>query len=518
MIRITVALLFCCALVLGSCSKLNETLEGDLTQGQVASGAANGDVLLNGVYHSLEYTFTSHLFIFPLMELSTDEAIAPTRGQDWDDNGIWRDLHQHRWNSIHERLGTCFNRLSGTIYAATDLLRYPSTQMQQAEARFIRAWAMYLLLDMYNQVPYRDPGETLTEVAKVRMGVEALNYIIEEITDIKDFLLPSPVHRANKYAAIFLLMKCYLNKAVYENRVTPEFELTDMNRVIELADEIIASNAFQFADNYFDNFAPDNTVIGTENIFTHFNEPGISEDNLTWFAWAIPFHPKQGLYGLNGWTTLPDFYNKFEPADKRRGLAYKAAGSPPNPGNHINVGFLIGQQYDYQTGAPLTFQNGALIFTPAVENIETGLNMEVTGIRPIKYMPDWNNYFRPGNDFVFFRFPDVLLMKAEAIMRGGTPTHSGPYGNSPLGIVNSIRTHPSRGASALTSVTLEILLDERGRELWWESWRRQDLVRFKKFLLPFQGKNYTSDPKFLIYPIPAEQLAINPNLVQNPGY
>ena len=109
-------------------------------------------------------------------------------------------------------------------------------------------------------------------------------------------------------------------------------------------------------------------------------------------------------------------------------------------------------------------------------------------------------------------------MKAEAIFRGGSPTNAGSYGNSALAIINTIRTHPSRGASALLSINLNDILDERGRELWWEGWRRQDLIRFKKFLVPFQEKDYESDPKYLLFPIPADQLAVNPNLVQNPGY
>jgi hypothetical protein len=70
----------------------------------------------------------------------------------------------------------------------------------------------------------------------------------------------------------------------------------------------------------------------------------------------------------------------------------------------------------------------------------------------------------------------------------------------------------------LSSVNRDNLLDERGRELWFESWRRQDLIRFKKFLLSFQEKEYQSDRKYLLFPIPADQIAVNPNLVQNPGY
>ena len=109
-------------------------------------------------------------------------------------------------------------------------------------------------------------------------------------------------------------------------------------------------------------------------------------------------------------------------------------------------------------------------------------------------------------------------MKAEAILRGGTGTSAGGFGSDARSIINAIRTDPSRGASALSSVTLNDIYDERGRELWWEGWRRQDMIRFQKFLLPFQEKDYTSDPKYLIYPIPDEQLAVNPNLKQNPGY
>ena len=70
----------------------------------------------------------------------------------------------------------------------------------------------------------------------------------------------------------------------------------------------------------------------------------------------------------------------------------------------------------------------------------------------------------------------------------------------------------------MATVTIETLLAERGRELWWEGWRGQDMIRFKKFLLPFQEKTYSSDPKYLVFPIPDEQLAVNPNLHQNPGY
>jgi hypothetical protein len=379
---------------------------------------------------------------------------------------------------------------------------------------------MYLELDLFDQVPYRDPGESVIQPSQVRQGIKALNYIISELDSIQNDLPNGPASKANKDADRVLLMKCYLNKAVYENRANPVFNAEDMNKVISLADEIIKSSRnYQLAPNYFDNFAPDNSAIGKENIFTLLNEAGTTPNNGLWLAWGIPLHYSQAP-ATNGWTTLSKFYDKFEPNEKRRGMVYTTPNAPPNPANEINVGFLIGQQYDYFSGDPLGDGSGApLIFTPEVHLIEAGPNYRSTGIRPVKYFPDWGpNYFSCDNDFVFFRFSDVLLMKAEAIARGGAGTDVGSYGNTALSIVNSIRTHPSRAASALSSVSPTDIYDERGRELWWESWRRQDMIRFGKFLLNFQEKEYISDSKYLIYPIPDDQLAVNPNLKQNPGY
>jgi len=509
-------------IILAGCTKLDERFLGDTTQGAIASNGGNTGTLLQSLYNNLEAVFTPHLTVFPLQELCTDEAIAPTRGTDWDDNGMWRVLHQQKWVSGNPVISDGFNKLNGLVFASTEFLGFSPTIQQQAEARFIRAWAMYLELDLFDQVPYRDPGESVIQPSRVRQGIEALNYIIGELDSIQNDLPDGPASRANKDADRVLLMKCYLNKAVYENRsaLAFNFDPADMNKVIRLADEIIQSNRnYQLATNYFDNFAPDNTVIGRENIFTLLNEGGSTPSNETFFAWIIPLHYNQAP-STNGWTTLSKFYDKFEPNEKRRGMVYTTPNAPPNPANEINVGFLFGQQYDYFSGDPLDDGSGApLSFTRDVHLIEEGPDYRSTGIRPVKYFPDWGpNYFSPDNDFVFFRFSDVLLMKAEAIARGGTGTNVGPYGNTALSIVNALRTHPSRAASALSSVSPTDIYDERGRELWWESWRRQDMIRFGKFLENFQEKEYTSDPKYLIYPIPDDQLAVNPNLKQNPGY
>jgi hypothetical protein len=208
-------------------------------------------------------------------------------------------------------------------------------------------------------------------------------------------------------------------------------------------------------------------------------------------------------------------------ADSRIGGRYSAKSTPQSG---IKPGFLIGQQYDEKGAAAKDRKGAALAFDPTIANDmkETGTNLEVTGIRIIKYTPDFSNgsssYGGPsGNDIVIFRYADVLLMVAEAKMRSGDNTGG-------LKLVNQLRT--ARKAANVTSMPLvntanpvdpTTLLAERGREFYWEAQRRTDLIRFGVFLKPWQYKP-TDDAKYLVFPIPSQSLAANPNLKQNPGY
>ena len=501
------------SLALTGCTKLNEKFGGSLTADQVSStaGGGNVDALLKGVYNSIQGTFQGQEGIYALWEMTTDELIGPTRGGDWDDNGAWRVLHTHKFDGDHIRIKEVWNNLNGVVYAATDLLQFNPSPTQAAQARLLRAMAQYYILDGYGQVPYREPGENTLIAPKVRKGTEALTFIISEINAVMDALPDGPATKANKDAAKVLLMKCYLNKGVYANRAAPTFDGGDMTQVITLADQIINSGKYGYSANYFDNFSPNNGSIGKENIWTQENIGGVQSGNIR-SRWHSGMHYNQQPSGWNGFTTLSDLYNKFEASDIRRGTAYPTnVAAYPNSGNRINVGFLVGQQYDMRNDAALKDRTGApLIFTPTVNIIEKGTNLEVTGIRAFKYPIDFqfDNNGSVDNDYVYFRYADVLLMKAEAQLRSNNSAGA-------LLIVNNLRLN--RGASLLTSLTLDNLLDERARELYLESWRRQDLIRFGKFLTPWQEKP-TDDPKYLLFPIPNGQLAANPNLKQNPGY
>ncbi len=498
------------SLVLGSCTKLEEKLGGEINPSE-AAGSANVSGLLTGAYNSFRSMYQDQGNLLALGEMSTDAMLGPTRGGDWDDNGAWRVLHTHRFDGDNAHVKDVWAGLGGVNYAATDLLRFGPTPQQAAEARFLRALAQYLLLDLYDQVPYREPGESAVLPANVRKGSEELDYLVTELTAIIPDLPTGTVTRANKDAAKVLLMKCYLNKGVYADRQNPTFDAGDMQKVITLADEVMAG-PYSFAANYFDNFAPNNDAIGSENIFVQENIGGVSSGGVR-SRWYMTMHYNQQPSGWNGFTTLSDFYNKFEASDVRRGVPYNTApGHLPNPANAVNVGFLVGQQYDMNTGVALKDRTGApLAFTPDVKIIEKGTNLEVTGIRCFKFPIDFvnDNNGNVDNDCPIFRLGDVMLMKAEALLRSGNAAAG-------LTIVNNLRAN--RGASQLGSLTLDNMLDERGRELYFETWRRQDLIRFGKFLDPMQEKSEVSDPKYLLFPIPNGQLAANPNLVANPGY
>ena len=174
-------------------------------------------------------------------------------------------------------------------------------------------------------------------------------------------------------------------------------------------------------------------------------------------------------------------------------------------------GFLKGQQYG-PDGSALTERGGAPLnfsreYVSAVDGQPNLLdNDEVTGIRVLKYGPRHGGF---TSHEIFFRYSDAHLMKAEAIHRSS---------GDATALVNALRV--LRGATPLGSVSDQNLIDERGRELYIEFWRRNDLIRFGQYTRDWEFK----DPAAIgnsdrnLFPIPATQIILNPNLVQNPGY
>lgn len=487
-----------------SCTDLNEELRDTLTESQATELIDPAD-LLSAVYAGMHSPYSDQARLWALQEHTSDEVIGPTRGPDWDDNGIWRSLHNHSWDATHDYVTQTFSELLQIVFNTTNLLEFNPSSEQAAEARFIRAFAIYSVVDGWGQVPFRDDPKQLLADARVMQAEEAVQYIIDEVNAVMDDLPDGPASRANKDAAKVLLMKTYLNKGTFLNRTSPTFDSGDMQQVSDLADEIIASGKYS-NDNYFENFAPNNGQVSTDNIFTFENVAGVGRGsgNNVRSRWFCTLHYNTNPSGWNGFATIGDFYDKFEDSDLRKGGEYPGVTDVSG----LNVGFLEGQQFDVD-GNPLSDRSGApLAFTKEVALQESGSNLEVTGIRVIKYPIDYTSGDNIDNDLVFYRYTDVLLMKAEALLRTNN-------GGMALTMVNDLRA--KRGASALSSLSLDDMIDERGREFYWEGQRRSDLIRFGKFQDAWNEKP-ASGPERLLFPIPANSLASNPNLVQNTGY
>lgn len=497
------------ALFLFSCTKLEERYRSEL-QDVPGAAVSPADLLLN-TYNSMYTPYVDQSRLWAAQQHTSDETVGPTRGPDWDDNGVWRVLHAHTWNPDHLFLRETFNELLGIQFNASVVLQNNPSPQQAAEARFIRALSMFSVLDGWDQVPYRENLTDFKALPTTLKGTEAADFIISEVKAIINNLpvtRPSNAFVANQDAAKALLMKLHLNRGVFANRQNPTFAAADMQEVIRLGNEIINSNRYSLSNptvtGYFGNFAPNNDAISTENIYTLFHDKATNRGGNNQSRWFLTLHYSHNPSGWNGFTTLSDFYDKFNAADVRRGGAYPGVTNRTG----LRVGFLEGQQVD-QNGTQLKDRSGQpLAYKRQVRLQETGTDLEVTGIRVIKYPPDLDNTFPANNDYVIFRYADVMLMVAEAYMRSNQAASATP-------LVTAVRA--ARGMGPLATLNMDELLNERGRELYWEGWRRQDLIRFGKFLAPTQLREQ-SQPNRLIFPIPSQQLAVNPNLTQNPGY
>jgi len=532
-----------------SCTKLDEHLRSTLTSDQTSSalGAQGTQLLLQAAYTDIGTPFCGDQGqVLSLEENSSDISLVPTRGGDWDDNGSWRIIHAHNFNANDANTLNAFNNLNKLNFDATNVLAFKPTASQAAQARFLRALALYTLLDLFNQYPFRQPGENLLNAPEVKTGADAVQFIIDELTAVIPDLAPGGIANmsvANQDAAKTLLMKCYLNKGAFINRASPTFDDADMQQVITLGNSIINSGSYSYMSEYFDNFSVTNKN-STEAIFAYANSTGVSAGNsginTRWFMTLHynQYTPNNPNAGWNGFSTVADFYNSFGVPTPLNAQAPKLADTAVDQrlGGRFykgvtdksgqRPGLMIGQQYNENNTALKDRKGNPLSFDPniAANMIETGPNLEVTGIRVEKYPPDFStgsaSYSGPsGNWFMIFRYADVALMVAEAKMRAAAPDAAGA-----LALVNELRN--ARDAAPMANLVLvntndlndpNTLLAERGRELYWESQRRTDLIRFGMFLKPWAYKP-TDDPKYLVFPVPAQALAANPNLVQNPGY
>ena len=526
------------ALTLTACTKLHETLQDSINT--VPATTAGVQSLLNTAYNDIGALLVNQDQMFSLQENTSDESLVPTRGGDWNDNGVWRVLHAHTWDVTHAQSSTVFLNLGKLESDATTVLAFNPSAEQAAEATFLRSLAQFYFLDLYGQVPYRTVANYNTiNASPVMQPADAIDSLVTNLTNIIP-VLPTNAKTwpANANAARFLLMKVLLNKQVYLNRITPAAAVSaDMAQVTALGNTIMTSGLYTFNSNYFDIFGPNNGgsiagygAIATENIFAYPNNGNASNNGIANIdinaRWMMTLHYNSwdtlsaagGNGGWNGFSTIADVYNAFDAADKRRGnVAYYSTTTLSG----LKVGMLEGQQYDKYGNKTYDRKGNLLFFTPQVATIETSVDsLEIAGIRVIKYAPDMANYNtgHQNNQPAFFRYADVILMTAEAELRNGDAADA---------LINVNLLHTQRGAPALATISLvntanlydgTTILAERQKELYWEGWRRQDLERFGVFTQAWTTKPADAGTTYLLFPIPATQLVANPNLKQNPGY
>jgi hypothetical protein len=501
-INIIKSIFFVGTLALGvSCTNLDEEVLDGYVNDDSAGGAINTAALLQSSYEGLR-GFQTQGQMFALDEMSTDALVGPTRGGDWDDNAVWRQIHVHTWAPDHNEVKNAWNALLSSVYNCSLVVENGSGS-EVTQARFLRAFYYYNVIDLFGQVPYREAGSKLTDDPKVWTRTEATDFVISELEAVVSQLparTANDASIANKDAAHFLLAKLYLNKGVFTAAAAAgpyTFAAADMNKVVEHVNAISSS----LASDYWDNFKPANNT-SPEILFSSKNVRGGAGGGIQ-YHWRMSMHYNQTPDGWNGFSTVAEYYNKFNPNDKRIKNAdpaiITAFGNP--------VGLQIGQMFAPGGVTPLKDRKGnPLVYTAALTLITGGATLETAGIRMQKYIPDVLNLGTPDNDFVFMRYSDALLMKAEAILRGGT------------GSVGTIMTDiATRTGQAASPATLDGVYLERGKELWLEGWRRNDMIRFGKFLEARELKPYVSDPRYILFPIPAEAL-FNANLTQNPGY
>lgn len=522
-----------CAALLSatSCKKLDVPVESQYVKDNFPTTPADYAALYGTMYSNLSSQFG--VPYFRMQELSTDAAILPARDGNFDDGGQYRQLHYHTWTFDHPNVKTIWEWGFGGINNCNRLITVTNNSSSSdavklsgvTEIRTMRALYYFFMMDLYGNVPLIDafPVSTLPGTSS-RDKVFA--FIEKELLAVIPNLPQKTSDGANKTLyygkptramAFALLEKMYLNAAVYTG--TPRY--TD---AVVMADSVMKNTNYSLDAKYADIFDVNNGPQINETIFAIPYDQQIPGNQITRFGFYPALAPAYGIPGVGfsiSMSTTPEYYNRFNLA-----------------GDIRNSFWLIGKQYapDANRKPDLTkpvFIAGTttqIEITPDLI-LKPGKPMDVgntvadqaKGVRSVKYWPDVNAIQATrlnGNDMPFLRLADVMLMKAEAILRGAAPTAVNGEMQTPLTLVNKIRARA--GATAATDVTLTSLLDERARELSWEAWRRNDLIRYGLFETEYPLQNdvlsMNKDITRRLYPIPATELKLNTNLKQNPGY
>ena len=541
--------------------------------------------------------------LFNLNEITTDHAVV-----GWGDPGL-PDLHGMYWSSSNDFTEAMYYRLAQAVSFSNSFIKNASelsgdeVNVFIAEARFLRAYAYYNLLDLYGNVPLTT--EISTELPTQSNRTELFNFIESELMEIESTLLASNEYgRVDNIAAHALLSRLYLNAEAWTGQDRYADCVTYSQNVINSGYSLNMNDANGNGTAYDELFMADNDVNGAQNefIFT-LNFDGMQSQTYGGTTFlvhaAIGGSMNPGNFGVNGgWgglRTTKNLVNQFAVdldalnsslgSQSDWGLVGSAT---PNGWNGPDVEmFQTGPQefsiYAELVSGELKFRfnedwgnnfgdngndgtlesgganipisagtyfivmdlgSGTYTISPFSSDkrgmfYSDGQNLEIESIPPFEdgyAVTKWTNIDSNGNqgsdssgnfvdtDIPLIRLAEIYLNYAEATLRGG-----GGDTNTAVSLINQIRERGFGGSSGTISsgdLTLDFILDERSRELYWEGLRRTDLIRYNRFtnssyLWPFKGNEPTGvgvDEYRNLFPLPANVVAINSNLTQNEGY
>ena len=441
-----------------------------------------------------------------MQQITTDETVLK-----WGDAGI-PELVTGTWSTSNQFIRAMYLRIAYQTRVTSEFLNItsdgkmndrgqsdmiPEIKVYRAEVRFLRALSYFHAIDLFGTVGFLDENTSLGTLPVQKNRAELFEYVESELLAIiPDLKEPrtNEYGRVDKAAAWFLLAKLYLNSQIWTGN--------DRNAdCIKMCENIINSG-YSIGGNYNYLFLADNDTNSSANEFIflipqdglHLQAYGcmtfvIQAQTLSSFmSGDVPeeLQVNTGVGGWNGATIRPELYRKFDIADKRA------------------MFFTEGHSLD---------------LTEMSSNTKIGY-----GVTKFRNMTSGNVRGSHADfvdtDYPLFRLADAYLMYAEAAVRSNNNK------TTAVGYVNGLR--PRAGLSPINEneLTLDFILDERSRELYWEGWRRQDLIRFGKFtgnsyVWQWKGNTQagTTIPAFRnLFPLPVDQIQMNANLQQNPGY
>jgi len=543
--------------IFSSCHKIDVKVTSELTPETFPQTAAQYNAVMGPVYTALRGSYATD-YIF-LQSMSTDESLLPTYATDWVDGNRYLDLHRHTWTKDHPNVGGCWGYISNligianqTIYIVNNSPEGSVKATSLAEVKTMRALFYYMMMDLYGNVPL-DTLYGNTELHTNAPRAQVFSYIESELKAAIPYLKTTSgsttYGKPTRYMAYALLAKMYLNAQVYTGTAK-------LNECIAACDSVInAGGGSQYAleprASYLQMFYPTNGPSMKEFIYAIPFDPSTSNGYMFYARYDLNRNlgikyrysgstagsnvdPILNLTTGNGLInnkpsgprcTTDEFYAYFNDPNDIRNKQWLSGLQYWDNGNPIMVRTTnLGYDQFYSGGSPGSAFTYQLNISPLGNSTRLGANSydlgkdELawnTGTRNIKFLADYTNTIsrNQNNDVPIFRFSDIILMKAEAIQRGGSAT----MGHTALSLINTLRAVRTTSA-ALGSITLDDIYKERCREMTFECWHRNDMIRFGHFEDSYGLKKTNTDTYRRIYPVPTSALATNSMLTQNPGY